>query len=272
MCIYTSLRQRHLPMDGYPKPQSLIIARNYQMSRFDQIWELRDYYKHLISINSNQGLPMFYHICSMKAKILSMMCARKVGATRHRCTYLRCRVLSTNGVRSLSIDISTKLSCEGLRPSAARKTMDSHQTGKGWNNLSDESSFLFKRLGHFKLLPWWISNHGDSKGKINAPSNYISERRTIQVTTAGRLTFFLSPDPPFPFVAEGDMDFRGRSKNLTIKGLSFSYIMKRGKCNHCRAAGIAMNMFMMISTTNPAMILILIYSNLDRDLVDTELR
>jgi hypothetical protein len=125
MCIYTSLRQRHLPMDGYPKPQSL-IACNYQMSRFDQIWELRDYYKDLISINSNEGLPMFYHICSMKAKILSMMCARKVGATRHRCTYLRCRVLS--------IDISTKLSCEGLRPSAARKTMDSHQTGKGWNN------------------------------------------------------------------------------------------------------------------------------------------
>lgn len=77
MCIYTSLRQRHLPMDGYPKPQSLIIACNYQMSRFDQIWELRDYYKHLISINSSDSLPMFYHRCSMKTKILSMMCARK---------------------------------------------------------------------------------------------------------------------------------------------------------------------------------------------------
>jgi hypothetical protein len=144
------------------------------------------------------------------------------------------------------------------RASAVGRKED-HGQPPNWKGVKhlDESSFLFKRLGHFKLLPWWISNHGDSKGKINAPSNYISERRTIQVTTAGRLTFFLSPDPPFPFVAEGDMDFRGRSKNLTIKGLSFSYIMKRGKCNHCRAAGIAMNMFMMISTTNPAMILIL---------------
>ena len=173
MCIYTSLRQRHLPMDGYPKPQSLIIARNYQMSRFDQIWELRDYYKHLISINSNQGLPMFYHICSMKAKILSMMCARKVGATRHRCTYLRCRVLSTNGVRSLSIDISTKLSCEGLRPSAARKTMDSHQTGKGWNNLSDESSFSLQTSGSLQTFamvnfkPWRLQRQNKCTIKLH---------------------------------------------------------------------------------------------------------
>lgn len=194
---------------------------------------------------------------------------RPEGATRHRCTYLRCHVLSTNGVRSLSVYISAKLS---WRASAARK-MDSHQTGKGWNNLSDESSFLFKRLGHFKLLPWWISIHGDSKGKINTPSNYISERRTIQITTAGRFTFFLSPDPPFPFVTERDMAIQPISRQKQKP----HYQRKRGKCNHCRAAGIAMNMFMMISTTNPAMILILnilipIYSNLDRDLVDTELR